>query len=655
MRYRPEIDGLRAIAVIPVIFFHAGFEWFSGGFVGVDIFFVISGYLITTIILSEMDQGKFSLANFYERRARRILPALFFVMISCIPFAWMWMSPADLDDFSQSLIAVSTFTSNFLFWKESGYFDTAVDLKPLLHTWSLAVEEQYYVLFPLFMMLIWRIGKQWIIVLLAVIAVLSLSLAHWGAYTNPTPTFFLLPTRGWELLLGSFVAFFYNRFKYINLNPLVCQVFSLIGFILIAYAIFRYDKNTPFPSLYALAPTIGATLIITFTTQKTLLYKVLSSRLFVFIGLISYSAYLWHQPMFAFAKHKFFPEPSSWLMVSLTVISFLFAFVTWKYIETPFRRGKAVKTKQIVVFSIVCSSIFVTIGIVGHKKDGFEDYFLENRLNVEQRETFLLLKKSLKFERVDDGACNFWNKQISTELLNRIDQCFAKHGQAVIVLGDSHAVNLYNIIAKTKIYPFLIGISQGGCRPQEKKKHCHYDGFDKFLDEYSDKVKVVFFHQSGAYFIEDKRGRVDSEMAFKEGEPYNIRLDYIDIVIDYVNKLNKKTKAIWVGPFVEARVNLFSLVLSNRNIPHELNNKSLSIFRELELRIDDRLDKESNREFPYISLNQWMDLKKDFLQVGDCFTYMDVDHYSSCGEDLLAKTLKDKFYNINFISNKTQF
>jgi peptidoglycan/LPS O-acetylase OafA/YrhL len=149
LQYRPEIDGLRALAVIPVILFHAGFNLFSGGFVGVDIFFVISGFLITSILISEINEEKFSLVRFYERRARRILPALFVMMLVCLPFSWLWLTPDDMKDFSQSLIAVSLFSSNFLFWQESGYFDTATELKPLIHTWSLAVEEQYYVFFPL--------------------------------------------------------------------------------------------------------------------------------------------------------------------------------------------------------------------------------------------------------------------------------------------------------------------------------------------------------------------------------------------------------------------------------------------------------------------------------------------------------------------------
>ncbi len=653
MQYRSEIDGLRAFAVIPVILFHAGFELFGGGFVGVDVFFVISGYLITTIIVSEMDESRFSLINFYERRARRILPALFFVMIICCPFAWMWLTPDDLDDFSQSLIAVSTFTSNFLFWKESGYFDTSVDLKPLLHTWSLAVEEQYYVLFPLFMMLTWRLGKLQIIVMLSLLAVISLNLAHWGAYTNPTPTFYLLPTRGWEILLGSFVAFFYNRFKQININPSLCQVFSLMGFIFIACSIFIYDKQTPFPSFYALLPTLGTVLVITFTTPNTLVFKVLSGRVLVFIGGISYSAYLWHQPLFAFAKHKTFSEPSSWLMASLVATTFLFAYLTWKYIETPFRRGKALKTKKLVVFSIVLSSVFVTVGIIGHKKDGFEGYFIENRLNDSQRDTYLLIQKNAKLSMVDDGDCKFGKRNISSDLVKRIDKCYLKYGQAVIVLGDSHAINLYNIIAKSKVYTFVVGIAQGGCRPQSNKKKCHYDEFDDFISEYSNKVKVVFFHQSGSYFVEDERGKVDSNLVFKDGEPYNIRTDYIDIVINYVNKLNSKTKTIWLGPFLEARVNLLSLVWSKKSIKPEINVKSFDVFDELELKIADRLDQEENKELGYISLNKWMDISSDFLLVGDCFTYIDVDHFSNCGEDILVKSLREKLYTIDFNRKKS--
>ena len=260
MKYRAEIDGLRALAVLPVILFHAGFEWFSGGFVGVDVFFVISGYLITTIIISEMAEGKFSIINFYERRARRILPALFFVMAACLPFAWLWLTPSDLKDFGQSLVAVSTFSSNILFWLESGYFASAAEFKPLLHTWSLAVEEQYYILFPIFIMLTWRLGIKWLLILLSIIFFISLGAAQWGAYNRPSASFYLLPMRGWELLVGVFAAFYLNYNKHLESQTLN-QILSLIGFGMIAYSIIAFDETTPFPSLYALIPTIGTSLL----------------------------------------------------------------------------------------------------------------------------------------------------------------------------------------------------------------------------------------------------------------------------------------------------------------------------------------------------------------------------------------------------------
>ena len=207
MRYRQEIDGLRAVAVIPVVLFHAGFEIFGGGYVGVDVFFVISGYLITASSSDELEQGEFSIVRFYERRARRILPALFFVMLVCIPFAWIWMTPSQIEDFGRGLVAVSLFASNILFWSKIDYFAPAAEENPLLHTWSLAVEEQYYMFFPLFLLLAWRFGRNRVFYMIAAIAAVSLLLSEWAWRHTPVANFYLAPTRAWELLAGSLCAF----------------------------------------------------------------------------------------------------------------------------------------------------------------------------------------------------------------------------------------------------------------------------------------------------------------------------------------------------------------------------------------------------------------------------------------------------------------
>lgn len=280
MQYRPEIDGLRAVAVVPVILFHGGFETFSGGFVGVDVFFVISGFLITTIILGELERGAFSLWGFYERRARRILPALFFIMACCIPFAWMWMPPPQYAAFSQSLVAVSLFVSNIWFWREVGYFAPAAEEKPLLHTWSLAVEEQYYIVFPLALILLYRFGRNHAFVFLVLSAFLSLLLSEWGWRNSASANFFLAPTRAWELLAGSLCAFLLRNGKALESGPWN-RSFSFIGLLLIIFAVLYFDDTTPVPSLYALIPVGGACLIILFAEPTSLASRILSLKGFL--------------------------------------------------------------------------------------------------------------------------------------------------------------------------------------------------------------------------------------------------------------------------------------------------------------------------------------------------------------------------------------
>lgn len=369
MAYRREIDGLRAVAVVPVILFHAGLTLFSGGYVGVDVFFVISGYLITSILIGELEEGNFSIARFYERRARRILPALFFVMLCCIPFAWMWMLPSELTDFAHSVIAVVFFVSNILFWREEGYFAPAAEQKPLLHTWSLAVEEQYYVLFPIFLLVTWRFGRNRVFWSICAVATISLIASEWGWRYKPSANFYLAPTRVWELLAGSICAFWlFGREQKIN-NGL-----SLLGLALIVFAIFAYDETVPFPSVYALAPVVGTALIIVFGGMGSWTATLLGMRGFVGIGLISYSAYLWHQPLFAFARIHSILEPSPLLMAGLTVLSLMLAFLSWRFIEKPFRKGKgSVLPNRRAVFAAsgVAAALLAAVGLAGSVAAGF--------------------------------------------------------------------------------------------------------------------------------------------------------------------------------------------------------------------------------------------------------------------------------------------
>lgn len=367
LKYRPEIDGLRAIAVMVVIFFHAGFSLFSGGFVGVDVFFVLSGYLISSIILKEREAGTFTLINFYERRARRILPALFLVMFLCIPFAWVYLLPKAMEEFSKSLIAVSAFVSNILFWRESGYFSAQADLKPLLHTWTLSVEEQFYVFLPVFILITAKLKNSIIYLMLGLITFTSLALSYLGNSISPTAAFYLLPTRAWELFIGVIIGYYLSRR---SLPPKGNDILSLIGLFMIMMAVFLYDKSTPFPSVYALLPTVGTALIVLFTDKTTFIYKLLSLKIMVGLGLISYSLYLWHQPVFAFAKHSSLHEIGFMKSTCLILLSILGAYGSWKFIEKPFRNKSKTTGKQIFWLSLIGSLAFITVGLFGVMRGG---------------------------------------------------------------------------------------------------------------------------------------------------------------------------------------------------------------------------------------------------------------------------------------------
>lgn len=365
--YRPEIDGLRAVAVIPVILFHAGFELFSGGFVGVDIFFVISGYLITSIILREIEQGNFSILRFYERRARRLLPALFFVILCTLPLAWLFLFPQELRNFGKSIVAVGLFASNFYFWRTEDYFAPTAEDLPLLHTWSLAVEEQYYLLFPLFLIVSWRFGRPSLVWLILGAAILSLMISEYGWREQPVANFYLLPTRAWELLAGSLLAFIPKVKAKEYSTGVLSQAGSIIGLLLILLSMFTFDRMTPFPSVYALVPVIGTALIIIFGSSNNLIGKILSIRPVVGLGLVSYSAYLWHQPVLVFGN-MLLPGLGEVTEFLLVLASLGLAWFTWRYVENYFRRDFSLNhsssTKVICIASMSLAMMVVVGGFL---------------------------------------------------------------------------------------------------------------------------------------------------------------------------------------------------------------------------------------------------------------------------------------------------
>lgn len=382
IKYRPEIDGLRAIALIPVLFFHAGFKGFSGGYVGVDVFFVISGYLITHLILAEKQEQKFSIINFYERRARRILPALFFMMFLVLLPAWFLMMPNQLKEFGKSLVLVTLFSSNLVSEGRNGYFQVAVEIKPLLHTWSLAVEEQFYIFFPLIISAVWPYGRKNIFRFLIGATILLLLLSKWQYSRDSVANFYFFSSRAWELLIGAILASHEAlSFFELKVSKFLKNILGLCGVLMIFVSVIFFSPSTPFPSAYTLLPVFGAAFVIAFADSQNLLGKILSNRLFVGVGLISYSAYLWHQPLFAFARLSSLGQPSQFVFGSLIVVTLILATLSWKFVERPFRDRARYTSRQIVLWAGALSAMFIGIGIslyVTNGLDGFVDKQVQN-------------------------------------------------------------------------------------------------------------------------------------------------------------------------------------------------------------------------------------------------------------------------------------
>lgn len=366
LKYRADVDGLRAIAVLAVLFFHADLGC-HGGYVGVDVFFVISGYLITGLILKNLTAGRFQIVEFWERRARRILPALAVVAAASLAAGWFLLLPLDFQELGQSVIALTMLVSNVYFWKESGYFAQAAEVKPLLHTWSLAVEEQFYLLFPFLLVALRRFSPKALLPAILLLGGASFGLSVWWSYLLPTENFYLLPTRAWELLLGAFFAAVPAR----RAGPRwVGETLGGAGLLAIMLAVFFYTRDTRFPGLAALLPCAGAGLVI-WSGGRTTVGKFLATRPIVFVGLISYSLYLWHWPLLVFAKFTTTVPLTPGQRILLLLASMVFAAASWRFVETRIRQRTILQSRfRIFAFAATSTALLLLAGLALHKSQG---------------------------------------------------------------------------------------------------------------------------------------------------------------------------------------------------------------------------------------------------------------------------------------------
>jgi peptidoglycan/LPS O-acetylase OafA/YrhL len=439
--YRRDIDGLRAVAIIPVVFYHAGISLFGGGYVGVDIFFVISGFLISSVISKEIGEQRFSFVSFYDRRIRRIFPALFAVALFTAVGSLVLLQPNDLAVYGKSLLAMTLFISNIFFnraFAGDGYFGNAVEAQPLLHTWSLAVEEQFYIFFPIALIVLVRRFKRRIPMILIAGICLSFAFSVWSVVHKPTAAFYLLPSRAWELLLGSFIAL--APMRRIE-RPWIREAMAAVGLALIVVPIFAYTKDTVFPGMSAAAPCLGTALLICAgSSGKTIVGKVLSFSPFVGVGLISYSVYLWHWPIIVFTKYFLVSDLTPKAVTASVAASLLAGFLSYKFIERPFR-GKTSRVSRRTLFASAVAISFVSMSIGAAL---YASHGAPQRFSAPVRA--LVTANGLAKADYEEKCSNF---RANVRTPTQIDYCVIGYRPSnVFFMGDSHVQQLIPVIEK---------------------------------------------------------------------------------------------------------------------------------------------------------------------------------------------------------------
>lgn len=628
MQYRREIDGLRAIAVTPVVLFHANIPGFGGGFLGVDVFFVISGYLITSLIAAEMAEGRFSIVNFYERRARRILPALFTVVLATIIAAPIILPPDSLRDFGMSVIAVATFLSNILFWQQSGYFGSVSEETPLLHTWSLAVEEQFYIIFPLFLLLAFPIGRIRLTLTLIGIVLISLGLAEWGWRNAGDADFFLAPTRAFELLLGSLIAL-QPRERWLSRLPRpAIEIAAFSGLLLLTGSFVVFTEATPHPSFLTLAPVLGTALIIMFADTDTRCGRLLSLPLFVGIGLLSYSIYLWHQPLFAFARVLGGGQLGMIEDILLIAASVGLAWLSWRYIERPFRRKSRFRRSTIFIASLSGTAALIALGaFLANYPLLYTRSFHPDRMERIQQISIATASETLTVQ--DD--CHFQSETFDARFRETFERCAQTYGKALFITGGSHGIDLYNAIALNADYPFIASVSRGYCRAHaffgERPPYpCHYEDLKAFAAQNANHIlRIIYTQTPDRLFPKGMAGAtIDDLSASATNE-----------VMTYLSELKRISgvDVAIVGMLPPLQTELQDLDIT-RPLPEALAMAYSPALFELTRQVETRWAHEAHAAgIGFVSKIDAFDLHfPEDLLIDGAITYSDIRHLSRAGE-----------------------
>ena len=674
--YKPQIDGLRALAVLPVIFFHADFFYFKGGFVGVDIFFVISGYLITTIILKEISKKKFSLLNFYIRRSRRILPVLYFITFLTFSFSIIFMTGDDLRFYSKEIISVIIFLSNFFFWKNTGYFSPDSDLQPLLHTWSLGVEEQFYIFFPIFFIFVYKFYKNKLVLFISIIFLFSFILSQIGGNFKiqnliSSPPFFLLPFelfwqagsanfylpfgRVWELMSGSLVAIYLFK-KRIEDNK-INNFFSFFGFFLIIYSIIFFNEDIQYPSIFTLLPVLGTLLIILFATKITILNKFLSLKPLVYTGLISYSLYLWHQPILAFNRIYFDHDLSVIHSVILLIIAFFLSIITWKFIEQPFRNKKKLSNKKAISFLLLSSFLILSISLL--------IYFEKIKSNQ------ISLPKNITNSFLTEDKKNCFDLDYA-HIKEKTDW-YCEVGKTNVpitfaIIGDSHALSLKPGFhdAASEVYQRGLFTGFSGCpallniysiRPDRNIRNCKLlnEKIYRFIKK--NEIKKVFLVSRWTYYTDGNYDKTNFSHISKSEEFFsnknNSRAAFVFGLSETIKKYNNLGVEVVIVHQVPFQVfgpkyiyyksfNKINAVIDSDKLTQLSVDYKKHMFLQKFVRDQINILKNKNYKFKEIDLNSFFcDNKKCKIGKKNGSYYSDKNHLSIFG----AKAVKKEIIN----------
>ena len=456
--HRPDIDGLRALAIVPVVLYHVGARGCFGGFVGVDVFFVISGYLITGILVRELERGGISLRDFYRRRVLRIFPALFAMLAACAAVAWAAMLPGEFAAFARSTFATALFSSNLFFWRESGYFAPAAHSIPLLHTWSLAVEEQFYLFWPLILMAVPRASRRWLPWLAGAIAAASFALAAWQLPRDSTAAFYLIPARTWELMAGALLAWVPAR---AFASRALREAAALAGLAAILFAVKTYNQDTPFPGPAALVPVAGAAaLLAAGASGATWTGRLLSLRPLAFIGAISFSLYLWHWPVIVFSQTVLYLEQTAAVRCGIVAVSLVLAVASWRFVETPFRAsGSAAWPARLVLRrAALLIAVFLASSSITVAARGFPDRFDASQQAIGAYEDYA------GDRAYRAGSC--FVVQPGDPFDAPTCLAIAPGRRSLLIVGDSHAAHLWpGLHAAAGMDVSVLQATSTGCRP----------------------------------------------------------------------------------------------------------------------------------------------------------------------------------------------